>query len=177
MPDMLKQALMYAKKGFSVIPIIPDERKKPHVEWAKYQKERASTEQIEKWWKDWPLANVAIVTGVISKISVIDIDLYKMTDEEKEEIKLLLPKVDTPVAKSPKGGRHLYFKYHADLPTKSNILKHVDGRNNGGYIVAPPSRINGSSYEWKPGKHPLNAIPKEHISNIKHYLGLGGGSS
>lgn len=175
MPDMLKQALMYAKKGFSVIPIIPDERKKPHVEWAKYQKERASTEQIEKWWKDWPLANVAIVTGVISKISVIDIDLYKMTDEEKEEIKLLLPKVDTPVAKSPKGGRHLYFKYHADLPTKSNILKHVDGRNNGGYIVAPPSRINGSSYEWKPGKHPLNAIPKEHISNIKHYLGLGGG--
>ena len=111
MTDMLKSALMYEKKGFSVIPIIPDERKKPYVEWAKYQKKRASVEQINDWWKDWPVANIGIITGVISKISVIDIDLYKMTDEEKIEIKDLLPIVDTPVAISPKGGRHLYFKY------------------------------------------------------------------
>src|SRR5436309_10962912 len=58
-------ALKYAERGWSVFPLLPG-TKRPAVLWADYQRTRADTEQIEDWWKQWPDAGVAIVTGTIS---------------------------------------------------------------------------------------------------------------
>ena len=57
---ILKAALWYRDKGFSVIPILypkadengKDENKKPKIKWGEYQNRIASKEEIIKWYKD-----------------------------------------------------------------------------------------------------------------------------
>ena len=68
----LQAALKYLEMKFSIIPTKAD--KKPYIKWEKYQTQRADKKQIEAWWKRWPNANPAVVTGEISGINVLDVD-------------------------------------------------------------------------------------------------------
>ena len=84
---------------------------------------------------------------------------------------------DTLTIKTPSGGRHYYFilktnnkESAGDINfaiqqltyTRSKIGVWIDIRSNGGYIVAPPSSINGVSYE---------IINKTSINNMSKELG------
>lgn len=166
---LLDAALYYADHfGYSVIPIREDGSKKPYVKWEQYQKEKASPDTIKMWWTAHPGASIGIVTGEISGISVIDVDLHKMNDEEVSDYMQKFQEVLTPTATSPRKGLHYYFKYCKDLPNKANIYKHVDGRNDGNYIIAPPSKNGAGKYSWIEGKKitemPLNEIPAIYIN-------------
>jgi len=164
-----KAARWYCTEGYSVIPIRADASKKPLVKWEQYQKEKAPLQQIEEWWQRWPDANIGIVTGEISGISVVDKDLHKMSPEQKAETAKLLPPENTPTANSISGGEHVYYQYHADIPQTAGLIPHVDTRNNGGYIIAPPSAINGRKYLWQAGKAINNlslAIIQKHTLSI-----------
>ena len=144
MPDnqLLKSALWYAKQGYSVIPAKQDKR--PYVKWEPFQTEKATALQIQEWWSTWPLANIGLVTGIISNLTVLDAD----TEEAKELIESYLPETFlTPIVKTPKG-HHYYFKHLQEIPNKANISKGLDARSEGGYIIAPPSR-NGKGKEYK----------------------------
>ena len=68
----LDYALYYESRGFSVIPL-PHGKKKPTLPWKKYQDQRANKDQIFHWFEKQN-QNIGIVTGAISKLSVIDID-------------------------------------------------------------------------------------------------------
>jgi hypothetical protein len=151
--QMLKSALWYGKKGFSVIPIKGDKR--PYLSWEKYQRERASEDQIKQWWTtDYKGANVGIVTGSISGLTVVDTD-------SDEGLATLLPFLDstpsTPLAKTPKGN-HFYFSYADGIGNKGRFLKDCDVRSEGGYVVAPPSIIGGKKYEWAKD-HSISSTP------------------
>lgn len=61
MSDVLTAAISDRKRGVSVIPIQPRE-KKPLVHWEQYQSTRATESEIKGWWTKWPDANVRIVT-------------------------------------------------------------------------------------------------------------------
>jgi hypothetical protein len=156
--DCLQAALEYAGRGFSVIPIDPridpvkkKALKKPFIKWEPYQKRRATPEEIRSWWAKWPGAMVGIVTGEISGIFVIDCD----TPEGYEAIQKLLPEALLfPIARTPRGGWHLWFIYPAGsgITVKAGIMPGVDFRGEGGYIVAPPSVNNdGKGYTWQEG--------------------------
>ena len=69
---MLKAAIKYAELGFSVIPVRPDNIKPFLKSWKPYQTERADIEQLRSWWKKYPSANPAAVTGKISGVTVVD---------------------------------------------------------------------------------------------------------
>ena len=69
---MLKAALKYREMGKSVIPAMKN--KVALVGWASYQKQRPSVKKIESWWRKWPDASIAIVTGKISAVTVVDAD-------------------------------------------------------------------------------------------------------
>jgi len=177
MPDnkILKSALWYAKHGYSVIPC--SKEKKALVKWEQYQKEQPTLKQIENWWGKWPKANIALVTGKISNLTVLDAD----TQEAKDLIESYLPETFlTPIVKSPKGW-HYYFKHVAEIPNKANLSKGLDARSEGGYIIAPPSQNgNGKQYQYLVGINntaiqsmPLslysyiNSILKDYIYNNK----------
>ena len=86
---VIDAAIAYRRRGFSVIPIKP-KGKKPLVAWESYQNDPASEETIRKWFASWPDANVAVVTGQISDVVVIDLD----SEEAKAKIKALVPDYD-----------------------------------------------------------------------------------
>jgi hypothetical protein len=132
---------------FSVIPIIV-RGKVPMIRWQDYQSSLPEESEVLEWWTRWPDANVGIVTGKISGITVVDVD----TEAGLEALKKYMPQLLlTPTAKTQKGGRHLYFKYVPGLSNRVRAIEGVDVRNDGGFVVAPPSEGERGSYEWVDG--------------------------
>jgi hypothetical protein len=138
MSSLYPKALQYAVAGYSIIPLKKD--KKPLIaSWLDFQKTPATEEVIEGWWTKYPEANIGIVTGAISGITVIDID----TKGETVVDYTIFPKTYT--VKTPSGGYHLYYQYDPEIRQTANTypqFPHVDIRNDGGYVVAAGSVTN-----------------------------------
>lgn len=139
---MMNEALEYAALNLSVIPLGPDKR--PLEKWLPYQEKRATEEEIKAWWNKYPNANVGIITGKISNLTVIDCDSNEAASAFRE-----VYKGNTVTAKTPRG-THYYFQY-AEGTRNTVKVKGIDLdiRSEGGYVVAPPS-INdkGIPYRW-----------------------------
>ena len=137
--NMLEQALRCHALGFSIIPVGRD--KVPLIKWVKYRDERATTDQITAWFKQFPNMNIGVVTGAISGIVVIDVE----KDGSIEGLPI------TATAKTGGGGWHFYYK-HPNRPIGNSARKIApltDVRGDGGYVVLPPSiHASGNSYEW-----------------------------
>jgi len=139
---MIDAALEYLNQGYCVIPI--KRNKRPYLmTWAEYQDKMPTADSVKKWWSTWPDANIGIVTGNISGICVVDVD----SKAAGHEIKKLLPDI-LPTVTTPGGGWHFYFANSNGLGNATGVIKDVDFRGQGGYIVAPPSiGENGKAYE------------------------------
>lgn len=152
--DMLPYALQYAQAGLKIFPLSPCS-KTPLAETKGFLDATNDIEKIKKWWSDNPFCNIGLATG--NGISVIDVDVGKDNNgktkdgdksiEEWQEQNGRLP--DTLFAISGKGGRHLYYKTENICSSATGIIKDVDVRSDGGYIVLPPSvHENGNRYRW-----------------------------
>jgi len=143
----IKSILHWAKEyvckfGFSVIPVGRD--KKPLIDWKEFQTRYPSPEELEKWFSDGK-NNIAIVTGPISEIAVLDID-GEEGEESIKQNKLYLP--PAPCVKTGKG-YHYYFKYQNGVRNFTRRYPGIDLRGEGGYVLAPPSvHPSGAIYEW-----------------------------
>ncbi len=134
---LLTAALKYRSMGFSVIPTGPD--KKPLLQWKEYQSKIADESTIRGWWTNWPKANVAIVTGKISGIVVVDVE--KGGPYEKFDA--------TATAETGGGGYHYYYQHPGVLiNNRTRIDTLVDIRADGGYVIAPPSVTTKGPYSW-----------------------------
>lgn len=188
MSKIFEQAKSYAALGWLVFPLhtivkgvctcgkngCTDAGKHPRLR--RGLKEASSEpEKVELWFgKDAPPSNIGIVTGQVSGITVLDIDVGegKMGAESWAEAIKDHGEPDTLIARTGSGGMHVVFAYNSALKTASNILgKGVDCRNDGGYIVAAPSvHRSGGKYEWLNwGTAP--AILPAHLSRRKESRG------
>jgi hypothetical protein len=108
---LLDAALAYAERRWSVVPVAP-RGKQPLIPWAEFQHRRAGAEEIRGWFRQWPDANLAVVTGAISNFIVLDID---PRHGGEAALKLLAddigPIPSTLEAETGGGGRHLYFAW------------------------------------------------------------------
>jgi len=168
---MLENALAYLKKGMSVIPVGVD--KKPIIAWQMYQEQLPTEKQVKDWWEKNPFANIGIITGKISGITVVDV--------EKDGDPSFLPA--TLIAKTGGGGWHYYYKYAEGIGNKARIRPYVDIRGNGGFVVVPPSKhSSGNRYEWVLKEEMLDfpeellEIKKEKKDWKKVFDGVGQGS-
>lgn len=139
MGAMREAALAYAEQGYSVFPCVPGE-KRPLTMHGLLDASKDSTE-VEGWWILNPDANVAMPTGAVNGVSVIDLDGPLGIAWAKAQH---LPRTWT--IRTPRGGLHLYYAYHQDLHTGSAFAEQVDVRNNGGYVLLLPSVVNGKPY-------------------------------
>jgi hypothetical protein len=141
--QILEQALYYREKlGWSVIPI--GDNKKPLIKWEIFQKEKATKEQIIEWFTKWPNANLAIVTGKISNLIVVDIDpRHGGTRDDFKDVQTL-------IVETGGGGWHYYFQYEEGITNHAGIKPGIDIRGDGGYVIVPPSvHPSGNKYEWE----------------------------
>ena len=130
-------ALKYIKHGFSIIPVGTD--KKPIVSWLPYQTTRATEQQVKEWFDVPNPPNIAIITGEISGVTVVDVE--KGGKWEHYPV--------TMTARSGGGGYHLYYKYAPGVQNRARVHELTDIRGNGGYIIAPPSKhASGGTYEF-----------------------------
>lgn len=144
---MLESALYFLNQGFSLVPADPA-KGLFYVPWKDYQNKKPTGLEIRDWWKKWPDAGIAIITGKISKIIVIDVDTHKGADINF--CKLGDYEWGTPTVLSGGGGKHFYFAYQEGIKTSAGMLApHIDIRSDGGCIFAPPSiHKTGKAYTW-----------------------------
>jgi predicted P-loop ATPase len=126
--------------------------KKPLLKtWKQYQTKAAGDQQIKSWWEKWPNANIGIITGEVSGVTVLDIDTYRGGDASK------FPR--TFSVKTGNGGIHLYYRYAPGFTISANAYPEfpgVDLRGDGGFVVAPYSVTNYSdphTHEHKGGEY------------------------
>lgn len=162
-PAALDAALDYLARGWSVIPIQPG-GKRPLAAWLEFQLRHPSPQEIDRWFRRWSDANVAIVTGQISALVVLDIDVRHGGAESLARLEQAngpLPR--TLEALTGGGGRHLYFVHPGGLlRNRTGIEPGIDLRGDGGYVVAPPSlHPSGRRYQWAhgPSDVPLAQMP------------------
>lgn len=159
---MLEAALAYAARGWAVFPLAPG-TKTPFKESHGLKDATTDAEQIIAWWTSCPDANIGAVTGKVSGISVLDWDEKPWEDKYGETVTLralverygTLPK--TPVQQTWSGGGQAIFAYtSAGSNAAGGYGQWLDGRNNGGYIVVPPSAVAEGEregiYAWMPGQ-------------------------
>lgn len=156
--DLLDAALFYRRRGWAVVPSSPVS-KKAMVKWEPYQHELPSEAQIREWWRRYPNAGVAIVTGKASNLAVLDVDPRHGGDPNAVYRQHLTPLV----VRTGGGGAHFYFERPAGVDYLPNIVGRTDGKPNGkdlradgGYVIAPPTlHPSGQRYEWlETGKKP-----------------------
>ena len=147
----MKAALDYGRLGWSVIPIEPS-GKRPLVRWQVYQHRHPDATEVADWFRRWPDANIAIVTGVVSGVVVLDLDPRHGADASLQELEHKHGSIaETVEAWTGGGGRHLYFAHPGEmLHNRVGLAPGIDLRGDGGYVVAPPSvHASGASYRWE----------------------------
>lgn len=170
------QARLFAENGIKVFPCHVN-AKQPATPNGFYDA-TDDIEQIDRWWKEADY-NIALCPED-SGWCVVDIDpggeaswITAMGDDAYDP---------TYEVQTPRGGRHLYFM--GSLPsTASKLASHVDTRGTRGYVLVPPSVVNGKPYEvlydreiaplpkWLParlakGDHGIDAGDKELDTDI-----------
>lgn len=158
-PSLMRSALACAERDWHVFPCAPGAKPPalPDTDW----REISTTDpaQIERWWTARPY-NIGIDCGK-SGLVVIDLDvpghgtrdpgdqptgrdgLARLAQEHHEKI----PGTFT-VATPSEGGLHLYYAANGTTirNSTSKLAPLVDIRATDGYVIAPGSKIGGTSY-------------------------------
>ena len=166
----------YLDKGWGVIPAdfspaIINEKGKLEKKvrflptYMTYHKKRVSKEEVSILWNGYN--GLAVTTGSISGITVIDVDTKSLIEMEK------LPPTFTVETNK---GFHFYFKYTSEVITGSEPFKtsngdfNIDIRNDGGIVYADPSEYqlpSGSTIKYKIVRDvPLADFPINWLKDI-----------
>lgn len=143
MTSMLGSALWYADQGIPVFPLRPGD-KRPMPGSHGFKDATCDPDQIRRWWGRVPTANIGAATGHL--FDVIDADTKDALPGALELVGIhqlwIIGIVETP------RGWHVLVP-----PTGSGNTTHLGGmpidyRGAGGYVVAPPSTVAGTTYRW-----------------------------
>jgi Bifunctional DNA primase/polymerase, N-terminal len=142
----LTAALRYAQANWPVFPCSPGEK----VPATRHGFLDATTDldKITWWWSRHPDRNVAIATGTPGP-DVLDVDVRETGSGFAAFSQLrhagLLDGASAYI-RTPSRGLHAYFtgseQGNGRLPRH-----HLDFRSQGGYVIAPPSHVNGKTYQ------------------------------
>jgi bifunctional DNA primase/polymerase-like protein/primase-like protein len=186
---LLAAALEYAERGLSVYPLVPGKKVPfagPNAPQGAHDCPSGRQHQhghldatmdpeiITAWWQEHPSANIGIPTGALNGISVLDVDVDPDAVDDngnprpidgERTLAALCARVGCPLdgyaqQRTWSGGRQILTAYHELAKQGAGSYgEGLDGRNDGGYIVAPPSVVNGKRYEWITPLTPGTLLP------------------
>lgn len=146
-PDaLLATALRRAAAGHPVLPCVPG-TKRPLTAHGLLDA-GIDPDRIGAWWARNPTANLAVPTGLAS-YDVLDVDL-RLDGSGYPALNRLTRAglVDgySHVVRTPSGGLHVYFTGTGRAGTRLPA-EHLDLKATGGYVLVPPSVVDGRRYE------------------------------
>jgi hypothetical protein len=142
-----RQALAFATCGWPVLPCLPGQ-KIPATTHG-YRDATTNLGQITGWFGRHPDWNLAIATGAPGP-DVLDVDDHGPAGNGYPAFRRLkdagLLDGAALYVRTPSGGMHAYFtgshQRNGHLPAH-----HLDFRSTGGYVLTPPSQIDGQPYQ------------------------------
>ena len=143
----LRQALMLRRSRLARVPL-PGRAEDPATAHGHLD---ATTDprQITAWFGRNPDWNLAIATGAPGP-DVLDVDDHGPAGNGYAAFARLskagLVDGATAYVRTPSGGLHAYFTGSAQR-NGHLAAHHLDFRSRGGYVLAPPSRVDGKPYE------------------------------
>ena len=186
----------YYRSGFNPM-LLQAGGKKPLDAWKEQQEKRPSLEELQRKWR--PELNIAIVCGELRETGANILGLDFDSEAVFQEVYPKLP--ESPMVAKTSRGYHAYYRLPLGerVPNRVHVGgKEIDFRNQGGYMVAPPSfnQETGVRYEWIRGPvdakdlpiFPMELLPKEEerttvplnlaaeVSRAKRYLERAGGA-
>lgn len=167
---LVEAALAYLGLGWSVVPMhtptagvcscgredCPSPGKHPRIAWEPLMRHRPEPDRVVGWWRRWPDANVAVVTGVVSGVAVLDVDPRgggeaALADLERRET--ALPATVGSVTGG--GGRHRWFSPEGVRIASRVLAPGLELKAEGSTVVAPPSvHATGRRYAWESDRAP-----------------------
>lgn len=156
----------FQNDGFCLVPCAKKEKNPIQNDWT--NKENRSKEEWEGWLSNG--LNVGVRTGIVSGVTVIDLDLLTANEKvllvksgtPKNKIEEILKKktdyfnkikylIGDPWVQETHGGYHLFYKYVKMPKTRLNMANmeddnplkgeyYIDLENDGGQVVVEPSK-------------------------------------
>ena len=114
-----------------------------------------SLAQLEAWAKQYPLGNLALATGSVSKFWVLDVDLdHGGLDSLAQLEEEFGPLPVTATVKTGGGGWHYYFRWgNEEIRNRVAVMPGLDIRGDAGYVLAVgSSHVSGVDYDWAEGR-------------------------
>jgi len=165
--ELAEAAHVLAQAGLKVFPLRPG-GKSP---WTEHGFHDASSQlaTVDAWWRQMPEANIGLATG--TGVSVLDVDRHGGRTGYPT-LSLLqaagLTRGWMTAVRTPSGGLHLYFPSGETEQRKwSRPAAQIDFLGLGGYVVAPPSRVQlagGSRGSYKVIAHAGDGVPVDAIA-------------
>ena len=160
---LLLAALWYARRGWPVFPVHPKDKVPlstlaPHG----HNEVVCDEEVIHRSWTTYPMANVAVRTGLVSGVVVLDVDPRHGGEDSLDLIQQRYGRTPGPVESLTGGGGRTLFKPPGDPFRVRNTAKlaglsGLDIRGDGGYVIVPPSlHASRRGYAWE-----VSSIPDE----------------
>jgi len=154
----------YESHNFDLVPVGSNQKIPIEKGWpTKNHKNKAE-------WKDWlgDNLNIGIKTGKVSGVTVIDVDQFPTPPE----ILALLGEEQTLYQRTTNGS-HYFFKYEPDLPKTRIVDLKIDIENDGGQVIAPPSKVDDKErkielYEIQKMPDKLKAFLLEQTADKSH---------
>ena len=156
-PTLAEAARRYARLGIPVFPCVPG-GKQPLTPNG-FHDASSSPTTVERWWRRTPDASIGLPTGAASGVVVVDVDVhdagngYAAFDRAHSRG---LTQGWGWLVRTPSGGMHAYYPTTGEEQRCWQVPRaHIDFRGDGGYVIAPPSRIE---VRGKPAAYEVIAV-------------------
>lgn len=124
--------------GLSVIPVPrPGQHgdgKRPVIAWKPYQQRRPTELELRRWFAG-PPQNLAVITGKVSGVVVVDVDSREAVPWVREHLR------PTPWIVKTARGWHCYYRHPGvTIGNRAHLAgMKLDVRGDGGYVIGPGS--------------------------------------
>jgi len=119
--------------------------------------------QIQEWAKQHPGCNWGMPTGALSGFAVLDVDIRPDQGKDGDAVLRQLEDAhgalpETAQVLTPSGGRHYWFRTNGSAMQSGTDKLGIglDVKADGGYVVIPPSAINGRAYTFEASSDPAD---------------------
>ncbi|KQW42630.1 hypothetical protein ASC77_23485 [Nocardioides sp. Root1257] len=153
-PTLAEAAIRFANLGIPVFPCGPG-GKQPLTPNG-FHDATSSTRIVHGWWQRTPQANIGLPTGTSTGVDVVDVDVHTGGSGFAAFERARAHRIAEGwgwLVRTPSGGVHAYYPAAPDREQRSWQVPsaHIDFRGDGGYIIAPPSRVevNGRSTPYE----------------------------